>query len=130
MNPTSPQADLDDFLGRFWEAFARAESTGDFGEVAPMCAEDLVFMSPSEQPLETLHALIDAWWTPPESYEIAFDRAQTVSDSVLAVQRGIASDSFQTGEGETRGHRYNFLAVFGMRGDRWLLTHFVSNMID
>ncbi len=123
-------ADLDDFLASFWEAFAQAESAGDFTAVASMCADDLVFMSPSEEPYETLSGLIDAWWTPPSSYEITFDRAETVADTTLAIQRGIASDSFTTEQGEAKGHRYNFLAVFGKRDGGWCLTHFVSNMID
>jgi ketosteroid isomerase-like protein len=129
MDDTTLPPGLGDFLSSFWEAFARAESTGDFTEVAPMCADDLVFMSPSEEPYETLASLVEAWWTPPPSYRITFDRSETVATDTLAIQRGIASDSFVR-DGETRGHRYNYLAVFGTRDDGWLLTHFVSNMID
>lgn len=129
MNDSTLPADLRAFLTDFWESFARAESSGDFTEVAPMCADDLVFMSPSEEPYETLADLIEAWWTPPPSYEITFDRAETVATDSLAIQRGIASDTFVR-DGERSGHRYNYLAVFGKRDDGWRLTHFVSNMID
>ena len=130
MSDSGLPADLDGFLAAFWEAFAHAESAGDFTAVASMCADDLVFMSPSEEPYETLSGLIEAWWTPPSSYEITFDRSQTLADGTLAIQRGIASDSFITDDGEKKGHRYNYLAVFGKRDDGWRLTHFVSNMID
>ena len=121
--------DLTDFLGRFWSAFASAEASGDFTNVAPMCADDLVFMSPSEEPYDSLRGLIDAWWTPPPSYQITFDRAELVESDHLAVQRGVASDSFTTDAGETRGHRYNYMAVFGRSSNGWELTHFISNMI-
>ena len=121
---------LDTFLTAFWRAFEVAESSGDFSGVAPMCADNLVFQSPSEEPYETLDALVAAWWKPPESYRISFDRAELVASDHLAVQRGVASDTFESKDGEPAGHRYNFLAVFGDHGDGWKLTHFISNMIE
>ena len=57
---------LDRFLTAFWSAFEVAESSGDFSSVAPMCADNLVFQSPSEEPYETLESLVAAWWTPPD----------------------------------------------------------------
>lgn len=122
--------DLPGFLDSFWAAFAAAESSGDFSGVADLCAEDLVFQSPSEEPYETLTGLIDAWWTPPADYRIEFDTAELVEDHNLAVARGVASDSFTGQDGTQRGHRYNYLAVFGRRPDEWKLTHFISNMIE
>jgi ketosteroid isomerase-like protein len=121
---------LDAFLDAFWNAFEEAESSGDFSSVAPMCSDSLVFQSPSEEPYETLGLLVAAWWTPPESYRISFDHAELVASDGLAIQRGIASDSFQTKTGEQDGHRYNYLAVFGDDGTGWKLTHFISNMIE
>lgn len=127
---TMTQQDLPEFLDIFWTAFATAESTGDFSGVAYLCAEDLVFQSPSEEPYETLASLVDAWWTPPPDYRIEFETAEYVSDKNLAIARGVASDSFTAKDGETGGHRYNYLAVFGRRSDGWKLSHFISNMIE
>lgn len=121
---------LAEFLDSFWAAFAAAESSGDFSGVADMCADNLVFQSPSEEPYETLASLVEAWWTPPDDYQISFATAQVVAGDDLAVARGIASDSFISQDGEPGGHRYNYLAVFGRRSDGWKLTHFTSNMID
>jgi ketosteroid isomerase-like protein len=121
---------LDTFLTAFWSAFEVAESSGDFSSVAPMCADNLVFQSPSEDPYQTLDSLVAAWWTPPEGYRISFNHAELVASDHLAVQRGIASDSFESKAGEKAGHRYNYLAVFGDREDGWKLTHFISNMIE
>lgn len=122
--------DLESFLDQFWAAFQAAESTGDFTGVAPLCADDLVFQSPSEEPYETLSSLIDSWWTPPADYQIEFGTSQLVSDENLAVARGIAADSFTNRDGHAAGHRYNYLAVFGLKPDGWKLTHFISNMIE
>lgn len=122
--------DLDEFLQDFWTKFEAAEASGDFSKVAPLCADDLVFMSPSEEPYETLASLADAWWTPPADYRIRFDTAEIVSDESLAMARGVATDSFTRADGDSGGHRYNYLAVFGRSADGWKLTHFISNMVD
>jgi hypothetical protein len=122
--------ELNTFLTAFWSAFEVAESSGDFSGVAPMCAHNLVFQSPSEEPYETLDSLVAAWWTPPTSYRISFHHAELIASDHLAVQRGVASDSFESKAGEQAGHRYNYLAVFGDRGEGWMLTHFISNMIE
>jgi ketosteroid isomerase-like protein len=123
-------ADLARFLEGFWGRFVEAESSGDFAGVADLCAADLVFQSPAEEPYETLQSLMDAWWTPPADYRIEFDHAELVVDSDLAIQRGVASDSFTNQAGEATGHRYNYLAVFGRRDGAWKLTHFISNAIS
>lgn len=123
------QIELQEFLDSFWAAFTEAESSGDFDAVAHLCAEDLVFQSPSEEPYETLTSLTDAWWTPPADYRIEFDIAELVTDAKLAVTRGVASDSYTRQDGGRGGNRYNFLAVFGRGSEGWKLTHFISNMI-
>jgi hypothetical protein len=53
-----------------------------------------------------------------------------VAANSLAVQRGIATDRFADDAGEVRSHRYDYLAVFGNRDGSWILTHFISNMIE
>lgn len=124
------QHDLDEFLEEFWVRFAAAESDGDFSGVAQMCADNLVFQSPSEEPYETLDALVANWWTPPADYEIEFDTAEVVSDTDLAIARGIASDTFSKPDGAGGGHRYNYMAAFRRSPSGWKLSHFISNMIE
>lgn len=123
-------SDLEFFLGEFWEALSVAESSGDLAHVAPMCAEDLTFISQAKMPCESLEDLIAVWWTPPSGYRITFDTMDVVSSGEMAIGRGIATDSFTTEDGIVGGHRYNYLAVFGKRAVGWRLTHFISNLID
>lgn len=118
------------FLLGFWEAFADAESKGDFSIVAPQCAEGLVFQSPGAEPEVGLSTIIEGWWNPPETYRITFNSAEVAASNDLAIDRGIASDSFVAENNETERHRYNYIAVFARRSDVWKLTHFISNMID
>jgi ketosteroid isomerase-like protein len=107
MREPNPPDDLTAFLTSFWSAFTKAEAPGDFSAVAHMCADDLVFQSPTEEPYETVTSLIEAWWTPLASYRIEFDSAEMTANGNLAIDRGSATDSFTTQEGETKGHRYN-----------------------
>lgn len=118
------------FLDGFWKRFVEAEANGDFSVVAPLCADDLLFQSPGEEPYETLSSLAEAWWTPPSGYSIGFDHAELVTGTSLAVQRGVASDHFVNADGDDVRHRYNYLAVFGLKPDGWKLTHFSSNAIS
>ena len=99
-------------------------------EVVLRCADSLVFQSPGAEPEETLATVIEAWWKPPETYRITFDSAEVAANNDLAIDRGIASDSFVAESGDTKSHRYNYLAVFAKRPEVWKLTHFISNMIE
>jgi hypothetical protein len=123
------EPDLALFLESFWGAFTEAESAGDFSAVAPMCADDLVFQSQGFEPYRSLESLIDSWWTPPEDYRIVFERGGVVCTQEIAVDWGIASDSFRSTDGDTGGNRYNYLAVFGKSDGEWSMTHFSSNLI-
>jgi len=42
----------------------------------------------------------------------------------------VATDKFTIDDGEAKGYRYNYLAVFGKGDDGWMLIHFISNMIE